>query len=124
DKVLDCVGGKESPELVVELRGQGFVMGEHERGTSGGLDDLGHRECFAGAGDAEQNLVFFAVEDTARQLLDGAGLVAARPVIDPQFERHCLEYKAKKIQIRPGIDSARSRSALNSQPRRAMQEMR
>jgi hypothetical protein len=34
--------------------------------------------------------MFFAVEETAKELIDGGGLIAARAVIDAQVERHNL----------------------------------
>jgi hypothetical protein len=45
---------------VVELRGEGLVVREDERGALDLLNDGGHGEGFAGAGDAEQDLVLFA----------------------------------------------------------------
>ena len=32
--------------------------------------------------------MFFAVENTSRELLNGAGLIAARPVVNPESEGH------------------------------------
>jgi hypothetical protein len=43
---------------VVELGGEGLVVREDERGPVAALDDLGHGEGLAGAGDAEEDLVF------------------------------------------------------------------
>ena len=40
------------------------------------LDDLGHGEGLAGAGDAEQDLVFLAGVEAGDEFGDGAGLVA------------------------------------------------
>ena len=60
DEVLDGVVGEELLELVVELGGQGLVVGEDEGRAVELLDDLGHGEGFAGAGDAEQDLVLVA----------------------------------------------------------------
>ena len=54
DEVFDGVVGEEGLELVVELRGEGLVVREDERRAVGLLDDLGHGEGLAGAGDAEQ----------------------------------------------------------------------
>ena len=63
-------------------------MRQHQRGPADGLDDLGHGERLARAGDAEQHLVLFAVADTARQLGDGVFLIPARPVVDRQPKAH------------------------------------
>ena len=63
DEVLDCVRGEELFELVIELSGEGLVVREDERGTLQLFDDLGHREGLAGAGDAEEDLVFFSGVD-------------------------------------------------------------
>ena len=60
DEVLDGVVGEEGFELVVELGGEGLVVREDEGGALDLLDDLGHGEGLAGAGDAEQDLILFA----------------------------------------------------------------
>ena len=86
DEVLDGVAGEEGSELVVELRGECLVVGQDQRGPSGLFDQLRHGEGFAGAGDAEQHLVLFAIEEAAEELLDGGGLIAARAVIDADME--------------------------------------
>ena len=88
DKIFDCVGGEERFEFVIELGGQGFVVRQDQRGTAGFFDDLGHGEGFAGAGDSEQDLVLFTVEDAAEELIDGRRLVAARAIVDRQMEAH------------------------------------
>ena len=56
-------------------------MGEDEGGPVGLLDDLGHGEGLAGAGDAEEDLVFVAGGEAAHELGDGAGLVACGGVV-------------------------------------------
>ena len=88
DEVLDGVGGEELLELVVELRGEGFVVGEDERGAVELADDLGHGEGLAGAGDAEEDLILFAGGDAGDELADGAGLVALRLVVRVELEVH------------------------------------
>ena len=60
DEVFDRVAGEELLELVIELRGEGLVVREDQGGPIGLLDDLGHGEGLAGAGDAEQHLVLLA----------------------------------------------------------------
>ena len=88
DEVLDRVVGEERLELVIELRGQRLVVRQDQRRPSGPLDHLGHGERLAGAGDAQQHLVLFAVAHAARQLVDGGLLIAARAVVDHQMKAH------------------------------------
>ena len=80
--------GEELFELVVELRGEGLVMGEDERGAIDGADDLGHGEGFAGAGDAEQDLVFVAGLEAGDEFADGTRLVALGLVLGDELEVH------------------------------------
>ena len=56
DEVLDRVVGEERLELAIELRRQRLVRRQDQRRALRRLDDLGHRESLAGAGDAEQHL--------------------------------------------------------------------
>ncbi len=63
-------------------------MREDEGGALELLDDLGHGEGFAGAGDAEEDLVFFAGVDAGDQLGDGSGLVALGFVGGRELEVH------------------------------------
>ena len=51
-------------------------MRQDQRGTAALLDELGHREGLAGTGDAQQNLMFFAVFEPARKFRDRGFLVA------------------------------------------------
>ena len=88
DEVFDRVAGEELLELVIELGGEGLVVGEDEGGPVGLLDDLGHGEGFAGAGDAEQDLVLFAGAEALHQFVDGAGLVAAGLVAGDELKVH------------------------------------
>src|SRR6185437_891738 len=93
DEVLDGVGGEEGLELVVELRGEGLVVREDERGPLHLLDDGGHGEGFAGAGDAEQDLVLFAGGEAVDELADGARLVALRAIGGGEGEVHLLKIR-------------------------------
>jgi hypothetical protein len=61
---------------VVELGSERFIVREDKRGALQLFDDLGHREGFAGAGDAEEDLIFFACMNAGDEFGDGAGLVA------------------------------------------------
>ena len=73
---------------MVELGGEGLVVGEDEGGTVELFDDLGHGEGFSGAGDAEENLVFFACVDAGDEFGDGTGLVALWLVGGGELEVH------------------------------------
>jgi len=73
---------------VIELGGEGLVVGEDEGGTVGLLDDLGHGEGLAGAGDAEQDLMLFSGGEAVHELIDGAGLVALGCVVGDQLKVH------------------------------------
>ena len=77
DEVLHGVVGKELLELGAELGGQGLVVGQHQGGLLDLLDDLGHGEGLARAGDAQEGLLAQAVFHPCRQGLNGLGLVAA-----------------------------------------------
>src|SRR5690606_22375142 len=71
DEILDRVVGEEALELAVELGGEGLVGGEDQGGALGLLDDLGHGEGLARAGDAEQDLVALALPRLGDELGDG-----------------------------------------------------
>ena len=75
---------------MVELGGEGLVVREDERGALQLLDDFGHREGLAGAGDAEKYLVLFACVDAGDEFADGSGLVALRLVVGGELEVHSL----------------------------------
>ena len=57
DEIFDRVVGEEALELAVELRGERLVGRQDQRRALRRLDDFGHREGLARAGDAEQHLV-------------------------------------------------------------------
>ncbi len=82
------MSGKNDLEFVIELRGEGLVVRQHQRRAADLFDQLGHGEGLAGAGDAEQHLMLFAVADAARQFRDGVFLIAARAVVDRQSKAH------------------------------------
>ena len=75
---------------MVELGGEGLVVREDEGGAVELLDDLGHGEGFAGAGDAEQDLVLVAGVEAGDELADGAGLVSLGFVGGGELEVHAL----------------------------------
>ena len=80
DVVFHCVLGKELFHLAVELSCEGFVVRKNEGGAAEVLDDIGHRERLAAAGDAEQRLCRQSLTQTFRELSDGFRLIARRLV--------------------------------------------
>jgi hypothetical protein len=77
---------------VIELRGERLVVRQHQRRTAQLLDELGHRERLAGAGDAEQHLMLFAVLDARAKVRRWRLLVAFRAVGDGQLEGHLVPF--------------------------------
>jgi hypothetical protein len=63
-------------------------VSENEGRAIGLLNDFGHREGFAGAGDAEKDLMLVAGFQAIEELIDGGGLIAARLVVAVQLEFH------------------------------------
>ena len=88
DEIFDGIIWEKTLEFVIKLRSQGLVMREDKRGTIHSFDDLGHREGLARTGDPEQDLVFVTGFDSADELVDGRGLVAARLVAAAQSKFH------------------------------------
>ena len=80
DEILDRVVRKELLHLAVELGGQRLVRRQDQGRLLHRLDHLGHGEGLARPGDAEQDLVAFAVLDAAHQLGDRRRLVPGRLV--------------------------------------------
>ena len=77
---------EEVLELAIELGGQGLVGGEDEGRAAGLGDDLGGGKRLARAGDAEQDLIGFAVVGAFEQFGNGGGLVAGGGVIGLEAE--------------------------------------
>ena len=77
-EVFDRIVRKEPFEFTIQLRRQCFVGRKDDRRSLSFLDHLGHGECLARAGRAQQNLILFPAQHTSRQLLDRGGLVACR----------------------------------------------
>ena len=86
DEVLHGVVREEGLELPVELGGEGLVRGQNEGRALGGLDQLGHGEGLAGAGDAQEDLIGLAVLDALGQLANGPRLVAGGGVVGDELE--------------------------------------
>ena len=86
DEVFDGVFGEEVLELGVELGRQRFVVAHDERRFADLLDDVGHGEGFAGAGNAEEGLVAVAGADGFDELGDGLALIALGGVFGVEAE--------------------------------------
>jgi hypothetical protein len=71
DEILHRVVGEEVLELAIELRGQRLVRRQDQRRALGRLDDLGHGEGLARAGDAEQHLVALGITDALDEFRNG-----------------------------------------------------
>ena len=90
-EVLHRVVGEELLELLAQLGRQGLVVGQHQGGPLDGLDDLGHGEGLAGAGDTQQHLLVQAVLHALGQLFNGLRLVAGRLIVRYHLKfRHSL----------------------------------
>ena len=76
DEVLDGVVGEELLELAAELRRQRPVGREDEGRALPALDDVGHGERLAGAGDAEQRLLVLPLFEGCDEGVDRLRLVA------------------------------------------------
>ena len=77
-EILNRVLGEEPLEFAVQLRGQRLVRGQDDRRALRLLYDLGHGECLAGPGRAQQHLVPLPFAHAARQFGDGGRLVTRR----------------------------------------------
>ena len=80
DEILHPIFRKELPELIVELGGQGFVVGYDQSGTLQLLNDIGHGVGLSRAGHAQESMkvVLLPVicQEPGCQLLYGLGLGA------------------------------------------------
>jgi hypothetical protein len=87
---MDGVVGEQLAELEVQLVRQRLVVGHHQRRATDALDDIGHGEGLAAAGDAQQDLCGIAAKDTSGQFLDGSGLIAhgAKAALEAKRRRH------------------------------------
>ncbi len=103
DEVFDRILRKEAFELGVELGGQRLVVRDHERGPVDLLDDVRHGEGFAGAGDAEQRLMFRAGLQSLHQLRNGLRLITSGFVW-----RDELEHGRRRYGPYAGVSNERS----------------
>ena len=86
-EILHCAVREEFPKLGAELRGEGLVVRNDERGLLHPLDHFRHGKGFSAAGDAQQHLRFVTAQHARRELLNGLRLIALR------FKRrHHLEF--------------------------------
>ena len=86
DEIFDRVVGKERLHLAIELRGEDLVRRQDQRGALQFLDHLGHGECLARSGDAEQHLIALARRRLFDQFGDRRRLIARRLIIADDLE--------------------------------------
>ena len=103
DEIFHGVRREKRLEFLIKLRGQRLVMRQHQRRTAGVLDHLRHGERFAGAGDAQQNLVLLALLQAVEQRRDGGRLIAARLIVDAEPEGHLFIIRS----ARDGVSDSR-----------------
>ncbi len=77
-EILDCVFREKFLQFPEQLGRKGLVGSYYQSRFPDPLDDMCHREGFAGAGHTEQHLVGGACENAFRQDFDRPGLVTAR----------------------------------------------
>ena len=89
NEVFDGVVGEELLEFGGKLGGQGLVVGDDQGWPLHFLDDVGHGERLAAAGNAQQRLVDQALIHPVNQALHGPGLVAGHFEVGCQLKiRH------------------------------------
>ena len=77
---------KKLLEFRAQLRGQGFVMGQHQCGPLDLFNDLGHREGLTGPGNPQQGLFLQPVVQAHGQGLNGLGLVPGGGIVADNFK--------------------------------------
>ncbi len=97
DEILDGVLGKELPHFRVELRSQGFIGRQHQRGTSQPGDHIGHRVRFPRAGHAQQGLVHQSVPHAVDQRADRGRLVPRRRIRLVELERAVRKFDESRF---------------------------
>ena len=88
NEILDGVFGKEVSELLIELRGERFVVTENERRAIDRFNYFCDRERLSRSGDAEENLMPRSGPNAFDELADGLGLIALRLERRDEFEVH------------------------------------
>ena len=86
NEIFDGVVGEEFPQLVTELSGKGFVVGEDEGGFANLRDRGGNGESFPGSCGPQQGLVAMTLLGALDQLRDRAGLIS-------RWFKWCVELK-------------------------------
>ena len=81
DEKLHRVVGEKLPKFRAKLGGQRFIVGQHQGRSLHLLDDIGHSEGFARAGDAQQRLLRQAQLHSLGQFGDSLRLVAGGFII-------------------------------------------
>ena len=112
DEVLDRILREEAPHLAPQLRGQRLVGCQHEGGLAGRGDHVGHGEGLARSGNAQQDLVAFAVGHALEQLADRLGLIARRRVIRHQLEGFAADRFRPPLDVRHQERNSRNREIL------------
>ena len=91
NEVLHRVVWKEIFELRIQLGRQRFVVAHDQRRAVVPRDQVGHREGFARAGDAEKRLVPIAGGEGLREFFNRLRLIAHRPIVAGELEFHAEE---------------------------------
>ena len=99
-EIFDRVLGKEAFEFAIKLGGQRFVGGKDDRGTLRFLDDLSHREGFAGARCTQKDLITLAIKNTLAQFGNRGWLITGRV----KFGCHDELFSALKLLAWGGLN--------------------
>ena len=86
DEVFDRIVGKEFLEFGIKLGCKRFVVSHNQSRFLDLLDDVGHGECFTGAGGAKQHLMSASGTDAFNQLGYGLRLVSHGLIRCVQFK--------------------------------------
>ena len=86
NEIFHRVFRKKLPELAAKLGCQGLVVRQHQGGSVHLLNDGGHGEGLAGAGNAQKGLLMQSPVDAVHQLFNGLRLIAGGLVFGYQFE--------------------------------------
>ncbi len=92
-KIFHRIVWEKGFELRTQLGCQRLVVRQHQRGTIDLLDNVCHREGFAGAGNTQQRLFPVSRQHPLCQTLDCLRLVACRLIGGYQLKSSCLFHK-------------------------------
>ena len=87
DEILHRVVRKKFAKLAVELSGQCLVVAKHNRRPPEAGNHVGHGECLARAGHAQQGLEHLAVDDSFDQFVYRLWLITGRWIGLVQLKR-------------------------------------